>query len=62
MKTKTLTHLAMLTAIMLVLGLMERQFVLVPGVEALFCAIDGTVTMTEGMESVARSGGASSGK
>ena len=30
-----------------------------PGVEALFCAMDGTVTMTEGMKSVARSGGAS---
>ncbi len=32
-----------------------------PGVEALFCAMDGTVTMTEGMAAVARSHGATSG-
>ena len=32
-----------------------------PGVEALFCAMDGTVTMTEGMAAVARSQGATSG-
>lgn len=32
-----------------------------PGVEALFCAMDGTVTMTEGMAKVTRSHGATSG-
>ena len=45
MKTKTLTHLAMLTAIMLVLGLIERQFVLVPGVPGIKPGLSNIVLM-----------------
>ncbi len=45
MKTRTLTHLAMLTAIMLVLGLVERQFVLVPGVPGIKPGLSNIVLM-----------------